>query len=94
MAAAEGDVRHALKRALGLVPRADLARRTAERAQELARGPTFAYGWMKHLLIAAFTGSLETQMMLERRGAVEAARGTELPEGIRAFREKRPPQFS
>jgi 2-(1,2-epoxy-1,2-dihydrophenyl)acetyl-CoA isomerase len=84
-------------RELGLVhevvPAADLRRRTAERAAELARGPTFAYGWMKHLLNAAFTGSLETQMMLERRGAVEAARGDELPEGIRAFREKRPPRF-
>ncbi len=84
-------------RELGLlhevVPADRLATRTAARAEELARGPTFAYGWMKHLLNAAFTGSLETQMMLERRGAVEAARGAELPEGIRAFRAKRPPQF-
>jgi len=84
-------------RELGLlhevVPSEQLAARTAERAEELARGPTFAYGWMKQLLNAAFTGSLETQMMLERRGAVEAARGAELPEGIRAFREKRPAKF-
>ncbi|HYA56985.1 MAG TPA: enoyl-CoA hydratase-related protein [Thermoplasmata archaeon] len=77
-----------------VVPAADLRRRAAERAEELAHGPTFAYGWMKQLLNSAFTGSLETQMMLERRGAVEAARGSELPEGVRAFREKRPPKFS
>ncbi len=84
-------------RELGLVhevvPADDLRRRTAERARELAEGPTFAYGWMKRLMVSAFSESLESQMMLERRGAVEAAEGTELPEGIRAFREKRPPRF-
>jgi 2-(1,2-epoxy-1,2-dihydrophenyl)acetyl-CoA isomerase len=67
--------------------------RAWERAAELAEGPTFAYGWMKRLMVSAFSESLETQMMLERRGAVEAAEGSELPEGIRAFREKRKPSF-
>jgi 2-(1,2-epoxy-1,2-dihydrophenyl)acetyl-CoA isomerase len=77
-----------------VVPAAELDARTWSRAEELAAGPTFAYGWMKRLMTAAFSESLESQMMLERRGAVEAAEGTELPEGIRAFREKRPPRFS
>lgn len=84
-------------RELGLVhevcPAARLAERAAERARELADGPTFAYGWTKRLLESAFHGSLASQMALERRGAVEAARGAELPEGIRAFREKRRPNF-
>lgn len=70
-----------------------LAERTRVRAEELAAGPTFSYGWTKHLLARAFSGSLESQMMLERRGAVEAAEGPELAEGIRAFRERRPPRF-
>jgi len=51
-------------RELGLVhevvPSSSLAARTEERAEELARGPTFAYGWTKHLLARAFSGSLET----------------------------------
>jgi len=76
-----------------VVPAEELRRRTAERARELAEGPTFAYGWMKRLMVSAFSESLESQMMLERRGAVEAAEGAELPEGIRAFREKRAPRF-
>ena len=84
-------------RELGLVhevvPGPELATRALARAEELADGPTFAYGWMKRLLVSAFHESFEAQMMLERRGAVEAARGTELPEGIRAFREKRRPSF-
>ena len=76
-----------------VVALAELRSRAEARARELADGPTFAYGWMKHLLQSAFHESLDTQMMLERRGAVEAAHGTELPEGIRAFREKRRPSF-
>lgn len=84
-------------RELGLVhevvPAPALAERALRRTEELARGPTFAYGWMKRLLLSAFTEGLEVQLALERRGAVEAARRGELPEGIRAFREKRPPAF-
>ncbi len=76
-----------------IVPAADLLRRALERTTELADGPTFAYGATKRLLHAAFRESAESQMMLERRAAVEAARREELPEGIRAFREKRKPNF-
>jgi 2-(1,2-epoxy-1,2-dihydrophenyl)acetyl-CoA isomerase len=76
-----------------VVPASELAGRARARAEELAAGPTLAYAWAKRLLVSAFDSSVETQMALERRGAVEAARGGELPEGIRAFREKRPPRF-
>jgi 2-(1,2-epoxy-1,2-dihydrophenyl)acetyl-CoA isomerase len=76
-----------------IVPPEHLAERTQARAEELAQGPTFAYGWIKRLMIGAFSQSLEAQLALERRGAVEAARGSELPEGILAFHEKRPPRF-
>jgi 2-(1,2-epoxy-1,2-dihydrophenyl)acetyl-CoA isomerase len=70
-----------------------LSERAWARARELAEGPTFAYGWMKRLMVSAFNASLETQLALERRGMVEATERGELPEGIRAFREKRPPRF-
>ncbi|HLM91570.1 MAG TPA: enoyl-CoA hydratase-related protein [Thermoplasmata archaeon] len=70
-----------------------LAERAWARAEELAQGPTFAYGWMKRLMVSAFSASLETQLRLERRGMVEATEHGELPEGIRAFHEKRPPRF-
>ena len=76
-----------------IVPATDLARRALERATELAEGPTFSYGATKRLLHAAFGGTAESQMMLERRAAVEAARRGELAEGIRAFKEKRAPKF-
>ena len=84
-------------RELGLlhevVAPADLERRSAERLRELAEGPTFAFGATKRLLHSAYLQSAEAQMAAERRLAVEAATRNELPEGIRAFREKRPPRF-
>lgn len=76
-----------------IVPADRLIARARERAGELAEGPTFAYAWMKRLMVAAFSGSLESQLALERQGAVEAAARSELPEGVQAFREKRPPRF-
>jgi 2-(1,2-epoxy-1,2-dihydrophenyl)acetyl-CoA isomerase len=76
-----------------VVPASGLPERARARAVELAAGPTFAYGRAKRLLVSAFGGNLETQMALERRAAVEAAAGPELPEGIAAFKEKRPPRF-
>jgi 2-(1,2-epoxy-1,2-dihydrophenyl)acetyl-CoA isomerase len=63
------------------------------RAQELADGPVFAYGRMKRLMVAAFSESLDGQLQLERRYAVEAAQRGELPEGIQAFHAKRPARF-
>jgi 2-(1,2-epoxy-1,2-dihydrophenyl)acetyl-CoA isomerase len=84
-------------RELGLVhevvPAEQLRERSVARALELAQGPTFAYGRAKRLLVSAFGANLETQMAHERVAAVEAAAGPELAEGIRAFREKRPPRF-
>ncbi|MCI4330623.1 MAG: enoyl-CoA hydratase-related protein [Thermoplasmata archaeon] len=71
----------------------ELSARGWARATELAEGPTFAYGWIKRLMVSAFQQSLEAQLALERRGAVEAAQRTELSEGIRAFHEKRKPKF-
>jgi len=76
-----------------VVPASELGARARARAQELAEGPTRAYGWAKRLLVSAFSESVESQMTLERRGAVEAAQGKELPEGIAAFREKRKATF-
>ncbi len=93
----EARIPAARARELGLlhevVPADRLAQRAWERVTELADGPTFAYGWTKRLLHAAYRESAESQMMIERRAAVEAARRAELPEGIRAFREKRKPKF-
>ena len=75
------------------VPPEQLLARARAKSNELANGPTFALGWVKRLLVSAFAENLEGQLALERRGAVEAARREELPEGIQAFIAKRRPNF-
>lgn len=67
--------------------------RAWERAAELGAGPTRAYAATKRLLVSAYAASLESQLALERHYAVEAARGPEVGEGVKAFAEKRKPRF-
>ena len=61
--------------------------------RELAAGPTFAYGKVKELLYHSLSEGLESQMELEARAIVAAARTADFREGTRAFVEKRKPEF-
>ena len=62
-------------------------------AQELAAGPTLAYGKVKELLYHSLSEGLESQMELETRAIVAASRSQDFREGTQAFVEKRPPTF-
>ncbi len=63
-------------------------------AAQLAAGPTLAYGEVKRLLADSFSSGLETQMELETRAIAGLTRYTrDAREGIKAFSEKRKPQF-
>lgn len=77
-----------------VVPAEELEARSWTRANELAAGPTLAYSALKHLLVTSYGSTLESQLALERRYAVEVAAGPELAEGIQAFGEKRKPDFA
>jgi 2-(1,2-epoxy-1,2-dihydrophenyl)acetyl-CoA isomerase len=61
---------------------------------QLAAGPTAAFGKTKHLLERAWTETLETQMESEGRVIADSARAADAREGVTAFLEKRPPQFT
>jgi 2-(1,2-epoxy-1,2-dihydrophenyl)acetyl-CoA isomerase len=63
-------------------------------AQQLASGPTRAYGGVKKLLLLSATDSLESQMERETRFIAEAAASPDGREGVRAFAEKRQPRFT
>lgn len=76
-----------------VVPRADLARETASLARRLADGPTVALGKAKQLLRASFDNSWDEQSHREAEGLAAAAATDDHLEGVRAFLEKRPPQF-
>jgi 2-(1,2-epoxy-1,2-dihydrophenyl)acetyl-CoA isomerase len=85
-------------RAMGLVnwvvPAADLAAETAKLARRLAEGPTAAFGEAKRLLNQSFDTPMEKQMQQELLAFARGARGHDLPEGVRAFVEKRKPVFT
>ena len=71
----------------------DLLMRAAALAVRLAEGPTAAYGLMKRAFAASAANSFDGQLDLERDLQAEAGGGDDHAEGLRAFREKRPPRF-
>ncbi len=62
-------------------------------ADELAAGPTEAYGGVKKMVLGSASETLETQMELETRTIAEMAHTADAKEGIDAFFAKRPPTF-
>lgn len=53
-----------------------------------------SFGWCKRLLTDSFNQSFEMQMELERNGLSTCASHADGNEGLRAFQEKRKPNFS
>ena len=68
--------------------------RVAERAAELAAGPTQAIASTKRLYDQAATATLEEQLESEAEAQAEAAQTEDFREGVAAFGEKREARFS
>lgn len=62
-------------------------------AQQLARGPTRSFALLKRLLNGSASNDFEAQLGLEAELQSEAAGSEDAREGVRAFKEKRPPSF-
>jgi 2-(1,2-epoxy-1,2-dihydrophenyl)acetyl-CoA isomerase len=71
----------------------DFERTAWDYVRRLATGPTLGYALVKRELRASLTSDLETQLALEARMQARAAASEDVAEGVRAFREKRPPRF-
>ncbi len=62
-------------------------------AQQLAAGPTRAYGEMRRLLMSVTDQPLETQLELEAQALARIACTADAREGLTAFAERRKPSF-
>lgn len=72
----------------------DLMTETLLMAQRLALAPTASIGRIKQMLNASFSNNLAEQLDLEHRLQIESGKGADFKEGVQAFFEKRPPQFT
>lgn len=77
-----------------VVPRAALDEETQEIAERLAARPRKALGRLKRTLVSAFSSDLAKQLERERQAIAWSATTPDFREGIRAFLEKRKPQFN
>jgi len=71
-----------------------LATEAANLAAQLAALPTTGLGLIKHALNCSFVNTLDTQLDLEASLQEIAGKTSDYQEGVRAFLEKRPPQFT
>ena len=76
-----------------LVPNDRLEAEALSLAEEVAAGPTFAFGLAKKLFKAVNTPALETYLDMEAWAQGVALRTEDHAEGIAAFQEKRRPVF-
>lgn len=76
------------------VPLAEFEAATMALAQRLAKGPTRAYGLMKELLNKSLVNDLDTVLRIEGELQDIAIRTADHREGVSAFLQKRPSEFS
>jgi 2-(1,2-epoxy-1,2-dihydrophenyl)acetyl-CoA isomerase len=84
--------------AIGMINRVvapeTLAEESLKMARRLALAPTASIGRIKQLLNATFANDLSGQLDLEHRLQIESGKGNDFKEGVQAFFEKRPPNFT
>lgn len=66
----------------------------AKMAAKLAVGPTGSIGRIKRMLNASFSNDLSQQLALEHECQIESGKSADFKEGVAAFFEKRPPNFT
>ncbi|MDY6880630.1 MAG: enoyl-CoA hydratase [Thermodesulfobacteriota bacterium] len=77
-----------------VVPAGELESETQKLALRYAKGPSKAFGFMKKIMnIGLDTNNIDTVMAHEAQAQVLLFETEDFKEGVKAFSEKRPPQF-
>jgi 2-(1,2-epoxy-1,2-dihydrophenyl)acetyl-CoA isomerase len=83
---------------LGMINRvvsdSDLLAEALAMASRLAAGPTAALARIKKMLDASATNGYKAQLAVEHESQIESGQSPDFKEGVAAFFEKRPPNFS
>lgn len=89
------DTAEALKMGMlnNVVPSAELMKMAKELASKIASGPSVAVNLTRQALKKSYHNNLEQQIDVEFTTMATSVRTEDHQEGLRAFREKRPPQF-
>jgi enoyl-CoA hydratase/carnithine racemase len=61
--------------------------------RSVADGPTVSFGWTKRALAAGTLGDLASVQAIEAEGQLALVDTADFREGVRAFRERRNPEF-
>lgn len=77
-----------------VVPAGKLMDEASNLATRLAAGPTASLGRIKRMMNATFSNDLNGQLEMEAACQIESGRGSDFPEGVAAFFEKRAPNFT
>ena len=77
-----------------VVPATQLGVEAAKFAAKLAVGPTGSIGRIKRMLNSSFSNDLTEQLALEHECQIESGKSADFKEGVAAFFDKRPPNFS
>ena len=77
-----------------VVEDAELMPRTMEIAKKLAAGPTKALTLIRTGIRDCMDKTLTEALMVERRNQMQAGRSADFGEGVMAFLQKRPAQFT
>ena len=77
-----------------VVPVDNLGSEAAKFAAKLANAPTGSIGRIKRMLNASFSNDLTSQLALEHECQIESGKSDDFKEGVAAFFEKRPPNFT